>query len=767
MPKSLLTGLLTLLSACAIFAESTHWAYQKPTRTEVSDNPIDHFINTHHQQRTITPAKPAAPDIWLRRVYFDLIGLPPTPTQRLTFLNASQNNGSLARENVINQLLAMPEHGQRWGRHWMDVWRYSDWSGYKNALRGSQRYIWNWRDWIIESVNEDKGYDQMLREMLAGEELTPDDKHVLRATGYLARSYHHSNSNMWLEKTVEHTFKAFLGTTINCAKCHDHKFDPIDQMSYYQARAIFEPHNVRTDPFAGKTTTKEGGIPRAFDAKLEEPTYFYIHGNEKTPDKENPVSPGVPEVMGGDFNIKPVNLSLANWYDALTPERTEANLKSAHNILARAQKAFKEANDDTRPLLQLRWDEATAALASREARTLAEQTKYIEKSTDPGDTINKTAAKLERVHSYKTALRVAYEKETALTQAKASNPEDAAKQKVAVTKATTERDAANKKRDEAKQALDQTNDKYSPIGNVYPQTSTGRRSALARWITSRQHPLTARVAVNHIWLRHIGTPLVDNVFDFGLRSPQPRHHALLDYLAVELMQNNWSMKHLHRLITTSDLYRRTSTDHHARAANALIDPDNHYLWRMNAKRLEAEIVRDSVLHVSQQLDLTHGGTEIAYGDAEISRRRSVYLQTAYEKQSDFMMLFDVASVNECYKRSPSIVPQQALVLFNSAMVLGEARRLATTLSSHPVQDDKEFIHAAYIHLLTRPPTQDETNLCEQFLKLQTKLLSQTDHLTHFTGGPKPMIEPSSDPHQRAREDLVHMLMNHNDFITVR
>ena len=178
----------------------------------------------------------------------------------------------------------------------MDIWRYSDWWGLGAEVRNSQKHIWHWRDWIIESLNADKGYDQMLREMLAADELYPDDLDKLRASGFLARQYFKFNRTTWLDETIEHTSKAMLGLTFNCAKCHDHKYDPISQVDYYRMRAIFEPYQVRTDMVPGEVDLEKDGIPRAFDCNLDAKTFLHIRGDDRRPDEGRPIEPGVPRI---------------------------------------------------------------------------------------------------------------------------------------------------------------------------------------------------------------------------------------------------------------------------------------------------------------------------------------------------------------------------------------------------------------------------------------------------------------------------------------
>jgi hypothetical protein len=334
------------------------------------------------------------------------------------------------------------------------------------------------------------------------------------------------------------------------------------------------------------------------------------------------------------------------------------------------------------------------------------------------------------------------------------------------------------------------------VTSNYPSTSTGRRLALAKWIADVQNPLTARVAANHIWLRHFGKPLAPNAFDFGANGKAPSHPALLDWLAAELMfpsphpspkrgegaavlpspprgegsgVRGWSMKHLHRLILTSRAYRMDSSADPAQLAK---DPDNLYLWRMNARRMEAEIVRDSVLAVAGQLDRTFGGPEIPEQQGLTTKRRSIYYRYAPEKVMEFMEIFDSANVTECYQRTESIVPQQALALANSTLALAQSRLLARDLMkrlNEPAgpKNASSFTRLAFTHVLGRAPTAEEQSACEQFLANQSTLLGNPKGLATFSGGSANPVPPSADPQLRARESLVHVLLNHHEFVMIR
>src|SRR5262249_15281830 len=328
------------LVECRKFLSAYPWRPFEPvTRPKVPEvqnsswcrNAIDFFIAAEHEAHGLKPRPEANKAALLRRVYFDLIGLPPTPEELHAFLN---DNSSDAYEKVVDKLLASPQYGERWGRHWMDVWRYSDWAGWTggNQIRDSQPHIWRWRDWIIEALNADKGYDQMILEMLAADELYPEDERALRATGFLVRNYKMLSREKWLQDTVDHTFLAFQGVTIGCAKCHDHMFDPILQKEYYEVRAIFAPHNVRTDRIPGQADTKLDGLPRVFDAEPAAQTFLLIRGDDRNPDK-TPLPPGVPAALGGMYGPATVNLPQTAYNPDRRPFVLQDLIHSLENML--------------------------------------------------------------------------------------------------------------------------------------------------------------------------------------------------------------------------------------------------------------------------------------------------------------------------------------------------------------------------------------------------------------------------------------------------
>jgi mono/diheme cytochrome c family protein len=990
-----------------------HWAFRTPVRPAVPQvdgatreqarwqrNPIDAFIASQHRMRGLTPQSNADRRVWLRRVSLDLIGLPPTPEELDAFVG---DQSTEAFQKVVTRLLESPQYGQRWGRHWMDVWRYSDWWGLGAEVRNSQKHIWHWRDWIIESLNSDKGYDQMLREMLAADELYPNDMDRLRATGFLARQYFIFNRTTWLDGAIEHSAKAMMGLTFNCAKCHDHKYDPLTHDEYYQFRAIFEPYQIRTEMVPGQTDFEKDGIPRAFDAHLDVPTYVHVRGDDRKADESRKLEPGVPAFLSSDtfkLAIQSVSLPVEATHPGLrsyvvTTHRDAAKqklaaartaLEAAGKKLAEVQAAAKTAaaeeespaaapekpaptsseaskliaSDDfstqkpglweqlsgkwsyedgkliqsqagaTRGALRLKqklpadfearlkyiptggdmWKsvgiscdvtadgnellayvssvaggqksqfafkqggayvypptatqartvelnqshelvlrvrgslinmqvdgeqsiayrlpadlkrkpgflelitfDATAEFVAFEIRALPEDVKLVQ-APKPGAT-SATAANPMSMEQAALAVTVAEKavrtaeaqvmslearvaadrvrlmppadnnasaaKELALAASKSERIVTATRADEAFSRAelTLLQAAGDKKADAEKavvaaktafqaagKAVDTPSETYTTIpgakktqedyqnrnaSSPYPVTSTGRRTAFANWLTDPRHPLPARVAVNHIWSRHMGSPLVPTVFDFGRRGTPPTHPELLDWLAVELIEHDWSMKHIHRLIVTSDTYRLSSSSAGARKATLAADHDNQFYWRMNPVRMEAQIVRDSLLSLAGELDVSPGGPSVSVHD-EASRRRSLYFVHSHNDHQKFLSMFDDANVLDCYRRTESIVPQQALALENSSFVAAMAPRIVQRITATGSADDVDFVRDAFVMILAVEPTDDEQTVLVELLQRMTEVA---------------VSQKREAPKSFARTSLVQTLLNHNDFITVR
>lgn len=963
----------------------TWWSYQpieRPPLPEVTDgawcrNDVDAFIAAQREQHGLPRAAETDKSIWLRRVFVDLIGLPPTREELQRFL---KDESAAAFETVVDDLLSRPQYGERWGRHWMDIWRYSDWYGSRgaNEIRYSQRHIWRWRDWIVDSLNSDKGYNQMVREMLAGDEISDGDVDILPATGYLGRNWYKFDRNVWMFETVERTGEAFLGLTLRCCRCHDHKFDPVSQEEYYRFRAFFEPHDVRVDPISALTETEKDatqgdvlkdGIALVYDRESEAPTYLFERGDDRSPDKSNPLKPGTPAAFGSAPDIQTVQLPPSVRYPMLRPSVRESLLRDADEQVAVAENSLKEQQSQGRlaaerlaaaqqaapdvadavkqdtvlleddfaaaapekwQVLSGSWDyqdgcltqtavTSFATLVSKETiagdfdvhlvyrvqdpgtyRSVGFSFDYLDQGnsqdvyTSTGDArqsvqafhriggrqvypqagvvpvsltvgeevvldvsvsgssltidlnekrmldyaipearrdgrfalwIHQGAAEFldlkitRRAESVETLERRSREAQLAVNVAEAEL-ERSQRQRVAIQKRLaadmaryidSDEEAAGelaqeaaaaevawkvagatvdvlknsalpdklaeaqKKLEEVQAAVASAGSEYTPVGDVYPATSSGRRSALADWIASDENLRAARVAVNHIWGRHFGRPLVATPENFGLNGRKPTHPELLDWLAAELIDNDWQMKHLHRLIVLSATYRMNSgsvdelpgsaDESGDRLASARSeDPDNQFLWRMNSRRMEAEVVRDSMLFVASRLDLTMGGPEIPETQGETSLRRSLYFRNTPNEKMEMLEVFDVADPNACYRRKESVVPNQSLALMNSGLAQDSARLLAEQLGH--IDGQAEFVGAAFETILSRPPSAVETDRCLSYLSAQAAR-DESSSTPVFPDGSSVQRKPSADPTTRARENLLHVLFLHNDFVTIR
>jgi hypothetical protein len=778
-----------------------HWAFRPPVRPPVPSlenrewaaNPIDAFISARHAGKGLLPQARAPRGILVRRLFIDLVGVPPS-LDETAVINAMPDSEWYPA--LVEKLLADPRHGQRWARHWMDVWRYSDWWGLGEQLRNSQKHIWHWRDWIIESLNNDAPYDEMVRLMLAADEIAPEDASKLRATGFLARNWFLFNRNTWMEDTVEHVGKGLLGLTFNCSKCHDHKYDPISQTDFYRLRAVFEPYHVRIDVTAGGADLGKDGIPRAFDADARAVTYRFVRGEESQPDKSAVISPGVPAVFDfAKLDVVPIELPLAAYEPQRQPWVLEAHVATAAKSLEAAAEALKKAAEKFAKAKEVAQKDsgseplAKAVLESEAEWSLAEKTHQF------------TGAEKRSVEARATAMRALWradsnEQSLRAAAVAAERKSAAARQDKVVADARLKllRAPEPKKPDLEKKlaaALEEsavlakavaaevkTADSYTVLFGAkwtptrflssgkddpepaFPQQSSGRRTALARWITDPRNPLTARVAVNHIWTRHMGVPLAAGMFEFGRKGATPSHPELLDWLAAELVEHGWSMKHLHRLIVNSQTYRMGSS-----AAGAEVsvskDPDNVEYWRRAPVRLESGVIRDSLLGLSGSLDCSMGGPPIEAATQEDSARRSVYFYHSNNSRNLFLTMFDEAPVKECYRREQSVVPQQAMAMTNSRLVEESARRIARLVSQRcaGTLDDEGFVRAAYEYVLGVPPQAEELAACMEAL-LALRGASGTTESAAGTG--------SQDGAQtEARAQLVWVLLNHNDFVTLR
>ena len=725
--------------------------------------PVDAFVLAGLEAEGLRPAPEAPRELLIRRLYLDLLGVPPDWSEWQAALGAAEPDWY---ERLVDRLLADPRHGERWGRHWMDIWRYSDWWGLGSQLRNSQKHMWHFRDWIVESLNADTPYDAMVRLMLAADEIAPADSSQLRATGFLARNWFLFNRNTWMEDAVEHVGKGFLGLTMNCAKCHDHKYDPLSQTDFYGLRAVFEPCHVRMDLVPGEVDLEKNGIPRVFDGVQDVPTYRFERGEESQPDKSRVIAPDVPTFLRENaLKAEPVPLPEAATEPERQPWVLDTHLDAAKRRLEQAQKTFAQtgsAKPEARELahLDLLWAES-------EWNSVQRRVEAIRVRWGGADPAVETAARTAAVRAeWEEALARAAHKvgvqRAALTQA-LPDKKAAAEKALKTAEADWEKARAQTEKEPG------ASDMFRPLPGAkwvptrflssgkddpevrFPKASSGRRKALAEWITDGRNPLAARVAVNHIWGRHFGFFIAGTPFDLGRSGAAPTHPELLDWLASELVEHGWSMKHLHRVLVTSAVYRMSSSSR-GREAELARDPDNRKIWRRVPVRLESEAIRDSVLALAGRMDWRRGGPSIPAGAQANSTRRSLYFFHSNNDRNLFLTTFDGAMVRECYRREQSVVPQQALAMINSALS-GEAPRgivveVEKRLQSQGTDSDADFVRESFLYALGMRPDAAAVEASLQAFEEWKK-------------------SPAGNSPTAVREAFLWVLLNHNDFVTLR
>ena len=659
------------------------WAYQTPTKQEVprvdgdlwSKRDIDYFVLAKLQENGLSPSADAELSTLLRRLHFDLIGLPPPPATIDRFVGRAESTGidhAMAQE--VDQLLSSPQFGERWGRHWLDVARFAESSGKDANI--SFPYAWRYRDYVIDCVNADVPYDRFLIEQLAGDLLSYDSSkeraRLLIATGFLAvgtKNLDEMNALQFqadiVDEQIDATSRAILGSSIACARCHDHKFDPFSMKDYYALAGIF-------------ASTK---------------TFF---GTAISPSNR----------VGGDPLPLPIDAGLPVYHKSIKPEKV-AQLKADMAKLRQEEKdgraavfkAIKEGRDASgiftlRDALRIFW--RTGAIEGQ-----------LEKVDEDGNALPLAMGVLDREQVLDVPL---------LKRGEISQPGDVV----------------------ARAFPEVFNLETSP---AIPKDASGRLE-FAQWLTHPQHPLTSRVMVNRIWKHLFGQGLVATVDDFGSTGQPPSHPQLLDHLAVEFVENGWSVKSIIREFVLSRTYRQAST---WREAAFVSDPDNKLLWRMPKRRLEAEAIRDAMLAVSGELDLTRPEASLVgrvIGDRPISLigldkllpkdldgsvHRSVYLPVIRDRLPDVLELFDMApSGFVTGARETTNVPTQALYLMNSSFVLDRAEALAKRVRDKA--GDKSEARIRYIFRLCfgRLPEPEEAASAMKFLSSDLQSSGETE-----------------------------------------
>jgi hypothetical protein len=666
--------------------QKNHWAWKQveavapPNVKNVAwvASPIDQFVLAKLEAAGLQPAAAATREQLIRRVTFDLIGLPPTPTEIDAFVNDASPN---AWAKVIDRLLASPHYGERWGRHWLDLARFAESNGYEyDEVRPD---AWRYRDYVVKAINDDMPYDRFIREQLAGDELDPENVDALIATGFNLLGPDMTDSSDQIQRRqntlndmTDTAGLAFLGMTIACARCHDHKFEPIPQTDYYRLQAFFATVKFRKDINV---------VPKE---KRQEQT-----------------------------------AALAKFNTELRPIQDEfANLEEPHRAKLRNAKLAK-LPDEVREAHETPEDKRTPAQRERAQETLRQV------NINPADVVKEMTAEEKAKH------KDLQEQIKKLESRRPKVPvalgiEDASGK--AVQTYLLEQGEPSNKGEEVQPGFPVVlvaNNTAAPAKIAPPRPSTtGQRAALAHWIADGKNPMTARVMVNRIWHHHFGRGIVRTTSDFGVRGDPPTHPELLDWLAHEFVNNGWSIKKIHKLMLMSATYQQSTS---ASPVAVKRDPENQLFSRMNRLRLEGEIIRDNLLSVADRLNPKLGGpsvfppipTEAIKGtkdwqvtsDKTQHTRRSLYIFARRNLRFPFLEAFDLPDSNlSCPKRERSTTALQALSMLNASDVIDAANALGERLKQEP-KTDPERIELAYRLTLGRKPTADESKVAIEFL----------------------------------------------------
>lgn len=654
--------------------KSDHWAFQpikRPSLPKTSThwirNKVDLFIADQQQRKNTEVSPSASKRVLIRRLYLDLLGLPPDPEAVKRFLEDERPD---AYERLVEQLLSSPHHGQRWGRHWLDLARWAESNGHQhNRLRP---HAWRYRDYVVDSFNKNKPYDQFLLEQLAGDEKEPFSQEAIIATGFLAAARYSGNEldkniqrNDMLVDMVNTTASSMLGLTLGCAQCHNHKFDPLTARDYYRFQGFF----IQGQPVDLILRDQgQGAMKAAQQMELD-------------------------DLMRERLEIfSTVRARLV---------QNERKRRPQGEILILRQTVIKGMN----PQERLRYDSI-----GRRIKALQQTWAFYSPATSSHRMIvNPQLFRLRWPLDYNPT-QLCKLKPRLLVRGEINNPGPIV--------------------DVGWPAL------FGPVPEK-AKVNLRPRTALARWMTSRENPLTARVWVNRIWHYHFGRGLVTTPNNFGTRGARPTHPALLDWLACELIDSGWNTRHIHRLILHSHAYRQAAR---RLTANVSLDPKETTYWRWKPRRLEAEAIRDSILAVAGRLD---GRLDGPSATNDKSSRRALYLQQKRAGLPRMQTLFDgVEGIESCGHRQVSTVPLQPLYLLNNPSIVEASRHLAKRVQSLAGDNPTQQIKTAFEIVLSRLPESEE----------QERVL---DFLTR-----------SGTAHEEQLRQLCHVLLNLNEFLYV-
>ncbi len=686
-------------------AEREFWAFTKPVRHRVpavtlpdwARNPIDAFLLSRMTAKDVTPAPRTDRRTLIRRAYLDLLGLPPAPEEVEAFVNDPSPD---AWPRLVDSLLASPHYGERWARHWLDLARYADSGGFEFDVDRPE--AWRYRDYVVNAFNTDKPYSQFVREQIAGDEYQPVTEEAMIATGFLRVGPNLGGGERGrqdsLDDLIATTSLTFMGMTVSCARCHNHKFDPIPQKDYYRMQAVFFSTRGIDFPL----------VPaHEVDAHKKETARIDDLMKPLRQAKRALEAPYLKQLVDKEIAKLPEYLQVA--YNTPPEKRTEGQKLNAAQVEKTLQNDSLRAKITEKDLLPL-----------MPADERARHEQIVEKIA---------ALERQKPKPYPTALAIS--------------------------------DAGREPRPSYflhRGSLDTKGSLMSPgVLTVaawkepeFPPpppdaNTTYRRRGFAEWLVSPENPLTARVMVNRIWQHHFGEGIVRTPSSFGKMGDSPSHPELLDWLALEFVDRGWSVKAMHRLMMSSEAYQMASTDN---VANMAADPENRLFWRMPRQRLEGEIIRDQMLAVAGTLDRTLGGPNVfPYIDPDLFEksskrdwpgkpdddpstwRRSLYVFSKRSIRYPFFETFDQPNlVNSVDRRNRSTVAPQALIMMNNAAVLVQAERFAERVRRDVGDSAEAQVERAFTLALGRRPDQDEARQSVGFVTSSPEGLSAFCHL---------------------------------------
>lgn len=724
-------------------AEKTHWAFVQPRREEPSAvtnghwprNGIDNFILSKLEENGLTPAEEATRETLIRRLYFDLIGLPPPWEEVQAFAAATSPD---AYEGLVDRLLADPRYGERWARHWLDLARYADTSGYEGDPENY--HTWRYRDYVVDAFNNDKPYDQFVKEQIAGDEFVrsmsaeplpaPEPEHVvaltfLRLAPFTEPRGERSRHELLTEMTST-VSSVFLGLTAGCAQCHDHKYDPIPTRDFYRLKAFFATVYV--------APARSGDI---FQIGGPQPAAFYRPGEKKWADKTR--AKYEKELRETEAAFKEFLGPLLDRLKAAKKENPEDEAekgdgKKKELTAGDLEKAIKKPDESGvgKPPLFSAEEKNQHAQFRRRFRVLKDQILRIEPSAMSLRTMDPPP--------YGPSVPTTY----VLNRGRWDQPTEAVEPGFLSAVAGHSQPA-----------------ELIQVDRYQRHPGHGRRMTLANWIASPENPLTARVMMNRLWQYRFGRGIVETSSDFGKNGALPSHPELLDWLAIRFVDEKWSVKAMQRLMVTSSAYRQASRRNDDQAEKA--DPENRLLWRIPRQRLEGEVIRDSVLAVSGRLNPARGGPPISpplpsgleneldsqyknnfweTSQGEEARKRSLYVFQRRSLALPMLQTFDAPVLDaSCDRRRTSITPLQALSLYDGDFVNEEARQFADRVRAQGGGRVDSQIRHAFQLALSRGPSDDESEQVRGFFA-------------------------SAESEEEALVGLCRVLLNSNEFVYV-